>query len=157
MLSNTPVCVIIVGVFINSAPTAFSTRCCCKSNLISSSENPKIFFLAQDTETGAIPSTGITASLYKRTFSFHTSILSKSACVDGFVKPNVKLDNSSSNPNKNKCTIAILFNSAIIEFCILLIVLANLISCNERFLPSPTTSSKPKKALGTLRAVNNFF
>ena len=53
--------------------------------------------------------------------------------------------------------IAILFNSAIIQFCILLIVLAKRISINDKSLPPPTGSSKPKKALGTLRAVNNFF
>ena len=53
--------------------------------------------------------------------------------------------------------IAILFNSCNIDCCILLIVLANLISCNAKFLPSPFASSKPKNGLGTLSAVNNFF
>ena len=43
-------------------------------------------------------------------------VLSKSACDDGFVKPNVKFDNSSSNPSRNKCMIAILFNSCTILF-----------------------------------------
>jgi hypothetical protein len=51
----------IVAVFVNSAPTAFSILCCCKSNLISSSENPKMCFLAQDTDTGAIPAIAATA------------------------------------------------------------------------------------------------
>ena len=53
--------------------------------------------------------------------------------------------------------IAILFISATIDFWILLIVLANLISINDKFLPSPTGSSKPKNAFGTRKAVNNFF
>jgi len=38
-----------------------------------------------------------------------------------------------------------------------LIVLANLISKSERFFPSPTASSKPKYAFGTLNAVTSFF
>ena len=42
-------------------------------------------------------------------------------------------------------------------FCILLIVLANLISSNARFFPSPTTSSKPRKALGILKEAKSFF
>ena len=92
----------IVAVLVNSAPAAFSIRCCCKSSLISSSENPNICFLAHDTDTGAIPSIAVTASLYNNTFSFQTSIFNKSACVDGLVNPKVKLPSSSSNPNKNK-------------------------------------------------------
>ena len=92
----------IVAVLVNSAPTAFSIRCCCKSNLISSSENPNTCFLAHVTDTGAIPSIAATASLYNKIFSFQISIFNKSACDDGFVRAKVKFDNSSSNPNKNK-------------------------------------------------------
>ena len=105
-----------MAVLVNSAPTAFSTLCCCKSSLISSSENPNTCFFAHVTETGAIPSIAVTASLYNNIFSFQTSTFNKSACVDGLVNANVKLDNSSSNPNRNKCIIAILFNSAIMDF-----------------------------------------
>ena len=91
------------GVCFNSSPTALSILCCCKSNLISSSEKPKICFLAHVAETGEIPVPGsATASLYNPIFSFHTSIFNKSDCVDGLVNPKVKLDTSSSKPNKNK-------------------------------------------------------
>ena len=44
-----------------------------------------------------------------------------------------------------------------IAFWILFMVLANLISKRARFLPSPTTSSKPKNAFGILREASNFF
>jgi len=58
MFANIPVLVIVSGVFSSSAPTAFSILCCCKSNLISSSEKPRICFLAQEDETGCIPLPG---------------------------------------------------------------------------------------------------
>ena len=43
----------IVAVLVNSASTAFSILCCCKSFLISSSEKPRMCFLAQVIDVGA--------------------------------------------------------------------------------------------------------
>ena len=45
----------IVAVLVNSASTAFSILCCCKSFLISSSEKPRMCFLAQVIDVGAAP------------------------------------------------------------------------------------------------------
>ncbi len=54
----------IIGVCSNSADAAFSRRCCSRSNLISSSDQLKIFFLAHVCDVGAIPpSTALTKSL----------------------------------------------------------------------------------------------
>ena len=52
ILSNKPVLVITVGVALSSSPTARSILCCCKSNLISSSDQPKICFLAHVDDVG---------------------------------------------------------------------------------------------------------
>jgi hypothetical protein len=116
ILAKIPVLGITVGVAANSAPTAISILCCCRSSLISSSDIPRICFLAQEIDTGAIFCIYVTASLYTNSFSFQTSNPSKSACLDGLDKPNVKLSNSSSKPSKNKCIIATLFNSDNILF-----------------------------------------
>ena len=125
---------------------------------MSSSDIPNICFLALviDIDPNPLPASD-TASLYKVTFICVCSIFNISACVEGLLSVKVKFSNSSSNPKMYKWIIAILFNSCNIDCCILLIVLANLISCNAKFFPSPVASSKPKNGLGTLRAVNNFF
>ena len=47
ILSKIPVFVITVGVALSSSPTALSILCCCRSSLTSSSDQPKICFLAQ--------------------------------------------------------------------------------------------------------------
>ena len=53
IVSNIPVWVMIVAVFASSAATALSILCLWVSNLMSSSENPNICFLAQVAEVGA--------------------------------------------------------------------------------------------------------
>ena len=46
ILSNKPVLVITVGVALSYSPTALSILCCCKSKRTSSSDQPKMCFLA---------------------------------------------------------------------------------------------------------------
>ena len=157
-LSKSPVFLIICIVFCNSADNAVSRRSSSRFFLISLSDHLNICFQAHIIEVRGIPPPGSeTASFAVVIFFARFSSSNISACEEGLFIVNVKLFKSSWKPFKYKWMIAILFSSINNDCCILLTVLVNLTSSNDKFLPSPVVSSKFKNDFGTLNAVSTLF